>query len=170
VILQLQIHASNKSQRAPARQGQIEAQRSEGRGPSRAMPDARGLTWQSRSKPFVFYLTSGLVDLSVYGLYRNSARRPLEFVSGLASAERAQQNQVVQVKRTQKQCKADAAYTASDSKIRLFQGDAFNLNQAKPAPKQPNFRKLGDAGGFKFNGCPTQEKPIFESRAVYNRL
>jgi hypothetical protein len=44
---------------------------------------------------------------------------------------------------------------------------ALNLNQAKPAPKQPtNFKKLGDAGGFIFNGYLTQAEPIFESRAV----
>jgi hypothetical protein len=40
------------------------------------------------------------------------------------------------------------------------------LNQAKPAPKQPNLKKLGDAGGFKGNGELTQAEPIFESRAV----
>ncbi len=43
----------------------------------------------------------------------------------------------------------------------------MNLNQAKPAPKQLNFLKLGDASGFIFNGYLTQTEPIFESRAVY---
>jgi hypothetical protein len=28
--------------------------------------------------------------------------------------------------------------------------------------------KLGDAGGHKGNAKPTQDEPIFESRAVYN--
>ncbi len=36
---------------------------------------------------------------------------------------------------------------------------AVNLNQAKPALKQPNLHKLGDAGGFKVTGWPTQSKP-----------
>jgi len=52
-------------------------------------------------------------------------------------------------------------------KIGLCPGSALNLNQAKPAPKQLNFLKLGDAGGFIFNGYLTQTEPIFESRAVY---
>jgi hypothetical protein len=43
----------------------------------------------------------------------------------------------------------------------------LNLHQAKPSPKQLNFKKLSDAGGCKVNGCMTQAKPIFESRAVY---
>jgi hypothetical protein len=34
----------------------------------------------------------------------------------------------------------------------------LNLNQALPALKQLNLNKLSDAGGFKFNGCPTQSK------------
>jgi hypothetical protein len=58
-------------------------------------------------------------------------------------------------------------YTVSGSKIGLCPGSALNLNQAKPAPKQLNFLKLGDAGGFIFNGYLTQTEPIFESRAVY---
>ncbi|HLB52967.1 MAG TPA: hypothetical protein VJK48_04595 [Chlamydiales bacterium] len=28
-------------------------------------------------------------------------------------------------------------------------------------------KHLGDAGSFKFNGCPTRSEPILESRAVY---
>jgi len=60
-------------------------------------------------------------------------------------------------------------YTGSDSKIGLCPGSALNLNQAKPAPKQPNFLKLSDAGGFIFNGYLTQTEPIFESRAVYRQ-
>ncbi|HLB52140.1 MAG TPA: hypothetical protein VJK48_00315 [Chlamydiales bacterium] len=27
-------------------------------------------------------------------------------------------------------------------------------------------KNLGDAGSFKFNGCPTQSEPILQSRAV----
>ncbi len=60
-------------------------------------------------------------------------------------------------------------YTERDSKIGVCQGGALNLNQALLSPKQPNLNKLGDAGGFKFSGCPTLAEPIFESRAVYNR-
>ena len=41
--------------------------------------------------------------------------------------------------------------------------------QAEPTPKQPNLNKLGDGGGHKGNAEPTQHKPIFESRAVYNK-
>jgi len=41
------------------------------------------------------------------------------------------------------------------------------LSQAEPALKQPNLKGLGDASGIKCRGCPTQPKPIFESRAVY---
>jgi Fe-S cluster assembly ATP-binding protein len=37
-------------------------------------------------------------------------------------------------------------YTESDSKIGGCQGGALILGQAKPAPKQPNLNKLGDAG------------------------
>jgi len=59
-------------------------------------------------------------------------------------------------------------YTGNDSKIGLCPGSALNLNLAKPALKQPNFLKLGDAGGFIFNGYLTQAESIFESRAVYN--
>ncbi len=57
-------------------------------------------------------------------------------------------------------------YTGSSLKIGLCPGSALNLNQAKSAPKQLNFLKLGDAGGFIFNGYLTQTKPIFELRAV----
>jgi len=57
-------------------------------------------------------------------------------------------------------------YTGSGSKIGFCPGSALNLNQAKPAPKQLNFLKLGDAGGFIFNGYLTQTEPIFEPRAV----
>ena len=35
------------------------------------------------------------------------------------------------------------------------------MNQAMPAPKQPNLNKLGDGGGFKFRGCPTSSKTNF---------
>jgi len=51
-------------------------------------------------------------------------------------------------------------YTVSDSKIGLCPGSALNLNQAKPAPKQPNLEVgrcrrihiqwLSDAGGTDF--------------------
>ncbi len=76
-------------------------------------------------------------------------------------------------------------YTGSVSKIGVCQGGALNLNQAPLAPKasgspkthrfwgepsQPNLNKLGDAGGFKFSGCPTPAEPIFESRAVYHTV
>jgi hypothetical protein len=60
----------------------------------------------------------------------------------------------------------DFGYTVSNSKIGLCQGSALNLVQTKSTPKQPNFKKLGDAGGIKFNGLLTQAEPIFESRAV----
>ena len=48
-----------------------------------------------------------------------------------------------------------------------MQGGGLRLCQAKPTLKQPNLNKLGDAGGHKGNAKPTQDKPIFESRAVY---
>ena len=54
----------------------------------------------------------------------------------------------------------------SDSKIGIMQGGGLRLCQAKPTLKQPNLNKLGDAGGHKGNAKPTQDKPIFESRAV----
>src|SRR5690606_23765001 len=47
-------------------------------------------------------------------------------------------------------------YNESDSKMGKCQGGALNLKQAELAPKQPNLDKLGDAGDFKFSGCPTQ--------------
>jgi len=47
-----------------------------------------------------------------------------------------------------------------------MQGGGLRLCQAKPTLKQPNLNKLGDAGGHKGNAKPTQDKPIFESRAV----
>ena len=31
-------------------------------------------------------------------------------------------------------------------------------------------KHLGDAGSFKFNGCPTLSEPILESRVVYSFL
>jgi hypothetical protein len=43
------------------------------------------------------------------------------------------------------------------------------LHQAKPALKQPNLNKLGDASGCKVSGKLTQGEPIFESRAVYTQ-
>ena len=49
----------------------------------------------------------------------------------------------------------------SDSKIGIRQGGALDLNQAKPAPKQPNLNRLGDAGGFKNKAKPTQPKTDF---------
>jgi hypothetical protein len=55
----------------------------------------------------------------------------------------------------------------SDSKNGLCQGEPLYLSQALPSPKQPNFKKLGAAGGLKCNGYSTQTEPIFESRAVY---
>jgi|GEM_PF-4700449 len=70
-------------------------------------------------------------------------------------------------------------HTGSDPKIGRWQGGARHLSQAKPALKEPNLNGLGagvpddasslgwGASGFKCRGCPTQPKPIFESRAVY---
>jgi periplasmic divalent cation tolerance protein len=58
-------------------------------------------------------------------------------------------------------------YTESVSKIGIWQGGALNLKQAKLATKQLMCKHMGDAGGFKVSGCPTQPEPIFESRAVY---
>jgi hypothetical protein len=60
-------------------------------------------------------------------------------------------------------------YTGSVSKIGIWQGGALNLKQAKLAPKQLMCKHMGDAGGFKVSGCPTQPEPIFESRAVYKQ-
>jgi len=45
-----------------------------------------------------------------------------------------------------------------------------HLSQAEPALKQPNLKGLGDASGIKCRGCPTQPKPIFESREVYIQI
>lgn len=57
-------------------------------------------------------------------------------------------------------------YTESDSRIGRWQGGAQSLSQAQPMPKQPNLKRLGDAGGLKICGCPTTPEPILESRAV----
>ena len=51
-------------------------------------------------------------------------------------------------------------YTERDSKIGKCQGGAQNLNQATPAPKQPMFKDMGDAGGFE-DEAPTLPKTKF---------
>jgi hypothetical protein len=64
-------------------------------------------------------------------------------------------------------------YTGSDSKIGLCPGSALNLNQAKPAPKQPNFKKLGDAGGFILKNLHPERRRFFRRlmrRCGYRRL
>ena len=48
-----------------------------------------------------------------------------------------------------------------NEKMRFWQGGALSLNQALPALKQLNLRKLSDAGGFKIRGCPTWPKAYF---------
>lgn len=53
---------SKLRQRAPARQSQIEAKRSEGGGHSNTMADDGGSIWQSRSKLFASILISGLIS------------------------------------------------------------------------------------------------------------
>ncbi len=58
-------------------------------------------------------------------------------------------------------------YTGSESRIGMWQGGARHLSRTKSQPKQPNLGKLGDAGWLKCRGCPTQPKPILNSRAVY---
>jgi hypothetical protein len=54
------------------------------------------------------------------------------------------------------------AMPANGSKIGRWQGAAPDLDQAKPAPKQPNLNKLGDAGGSKDGGKATMLEPIFK--------
>jgi len=68
-------------------------------------------------------------------------------------------------------------YTGSDSKIGLCPGSALNLNQAKLAPKQPNFLKLGDACDryvVKLEGespLRTQERrTVREGKGVYREV
>ncbi|MBX7066467.1 MAG: hypothetical protein K1X28_04495 [Parachlamydiales bacterium] len=57
-------------------------------------------------------------------------------------------------------------YTESGSRIGRWQGDALNLSQAKPMPKQPMFKNMGDAGGSQIQRLSTLPEPILESRAV----
>ncbi|HLB53248.1 MAG TPA: transglutaminase family protein, partial [Chlamydiales bacterium] len=58
-------------------------------------------------------------------------------------------------------------HTASGSKIGKMTRRRLKFEADKVVAETAKVKHFGDAGSFKFNGCPTRSEPIFESRAVY---
>ncbi|OHE77193.1 MAG: hypothetical protein A3F67_08255 [Verrucomicrobia bacterium RIFCSPHIGHO2_12_FULL_41_10] len=61
-------------------------------------------------------------------------------------------------------------YTESGSRIGKMTRRRLKFEAGEADAEAAQVKHLGDAGSFKFNGCPTLSEPILESRVVYSFL
>ncbi|HLB52652.1 MAG TPA: hypothetical protein VJK48_02950 [Chlamydiales bacterium] len=58
-------------------------------------------------------------------------------------------------------------YTESGSRIGKMTRRRLEFEADEVVAEAAKVKHFGDAGSFKFNGCPTRSEPILQSRAVY---